>query len=45
MLQQALNRHPGIVIPPETAFFTHFLGHTRRGQLQHLRRINADQLR
>lgn len=42
MLQQALNRHPQIVIPPETAFFTHFLGHSRRGQLQHLRRINAD---
>jgi hypothetical protein len=42
MLQQALNRHPRIVIPPETAFFTHFLGHTRRGQIQHLKRINAD---
>ena len=42
MLQQALTRHSQIVIPPETAFFTHFLGHTRRGQIQHLRRINAD---
>jgi len=42
MLQQALNRHSQIVIPPETAYFTHFLGHSRRGQHQHLRRINAD---
>lgn len=42
MLQQALNRHPGIVIPPETGYFLDFLGHTQRGQEQQLRRINAD---
>jgi hypothetical protein len=42
MVQQALNRHSGIVIPPETKFFFSFLGHTRRGQLRHLKRLNAD---
>lgn len=42
MLQQALNRHSEIVIPPETGYFLDVLGHTRRGQRQHLRRINAD---
>jgi len=42
VLQQALNRHSRIVIPPETGYFIDFLGHTRRGQTQHLRRINAD---
>lgn len=42
MLQQALNRHPEIVIPPETGYFIDFLGHTRTGQRRHLRRINED---
>lgn len=42
MLQQALNRHSRIVIPPETGFFTHFIGHSAKGQAHHLRRINAD---
>jgi hypothetical protein len=41
LLQQALNRHSKIAIPPETAFFT-FLGLRRKGQQDHLRRINAD---
>ncbi len=41
MFQQALNRHSQIVIPPETGFFIDFLGHTRAGQRQHVRRINA----
>ncbi len=42
MVQQALNRHSGIVIPPETKFFFSFLGHSRRVQLRHLKRINND---
>ena len=42
MLQQALNRHSRIIIPPETGFFLDFLPHTRAGQAQHLRTINAD---
>ncbi len=42
MLQQALNRHSRIVIPPETGFFTHFIGHSAKGQAHHLGRINAD---
>src|SRR5207247_1101665 len=42
MLQQALNRHSKIVIPPETKFFFSFLGHSKRTQLRHLRRLNTD---
>jgi hypothetical protein len=42
MLQQALNRHPQIVIPPETKFFFSFFGHPRRSQARHIDRINAD---
>jgi hypothetical protein len=42
LLQQALNRHSQIVIPPETKFFFSFLGHSRKNQLQHLRRLNTD---
>jgi hypothetical protein len=34
MLQQALNRHSQIAIPPETAFFT-LLRRGRAGQRQH----------
>jgi hypothetical protein len=42
MLQQALNRHSQIIIPPETKYFFSFLRRSHHGQLQHLRRINAD---
>jgi hypothetical protein len=42
MVQQALNRHSRIVIPPETKFFFSFLGHSRQCQLRHLERLNAD---
>ena len=41
MLQQALNRHSQVTIPPETAFFS-FLGFSRRVQKQHLQRLNED---
>ena len=42
LLQQALNRHSQIVIPPETKYFFSFLGHTRRCQHRHIDRLNAD---
>ncbi|HKI31473.1 MAG TPA: sulfotransferase [Gemmataceae bacterium] len=42
MVQQALNRHSQIVIPPETKFFFSFLGHSRARQLRHLERLDAD---
>lgn len=42
MLQQALNRHSRVVIPPETGFFLDLVGHTLRGQRNHLRQIAAD---
>jgi len=42
MVQQALNRHSQIAIPPETKFFFSFLGHSRRCQLRHLQRLNGD---
>jgi hypothetical protein len=42
MVQQALNRHSQVVIPPETKFFFSFLGHSRRAQRRHLQRLNAD---
>jgi len=42
MVQQALNRHSQIAIAPETGYFIDFVGHTRRGQAQHLRRVNDD---
>jgi hypothetical protein len=41
-LQQALNRHSQIVIPPETKFFYYFYGKSKAQQLTHLKRINAD---
>jgi hypothetical protein len=41
MLQQALNRHSQIVIPPETSFFF-LLGFRRKEQRWHLNRINTD---
>lgn len=42
MVQQALNRHPAIAIPPETKFFFSFIGHPRRHQARHLERLNRD---
>jgi hypothetical protein len=42
MLQQALNRHSQIVIPPETKYFFSFFGHTRRRQARHVERLNRD---
>jgi hypothetical protein len=42
MVQQALNRHSQVVIPPETKFFFSFLGHSRKGQACHVRRLNTD---
>jgi hypothetical protein len=42
MVQQALNRHSQIVIPPETKFFFSFLGHSRKRQRRHLDRLEAD---
>jgi hypothetical protein len=42
VVQQALNRHSRIVIPPETKYFFSFLGHSRRCQHRHIDRINAD---
>lgn len=42
MLQQALNRHSRIVIPPETKLFFSFLGHCRKCQNRHIERLNRD---
>jgi hypothetical protein len=42
MVQQALNRHSHILIPPETKYFFSFFGHPRRCQARHLERINTD---
>jgi hypothetical protein len=42
MVQQALNRHSQIVIPPETKFFFSFLGHCQPCQARHVDRINKD---
>lgn len=42
MLQQALNRHPRIAVPPETKFFFSFFGHPYKAQLRHVERLNAD---
>jgi hypothetical protein len=42
MLQQALNRHSQVVIPPETKYFFSFLGHSHRRQLRHVERLEAD---
>lgn len=41
VLQQALNRHSRIAIPPETAFGS-LLRKSRSGQAEHIRRINSD---
>ena len=42
MVQQALNRHSQIAIPPETKFFFSFLGHSRSAQKRHVERLNTD---
>ncbi len=42
MVQQALNRHSQVAIPPETKYFFSFFGHPRRCQARHVRRLNAD---
>ncbi len=42
MLQQALNRHSRIVIPPETKFFYYFYGQSAGCQRWILRRIKRD---
>ena len=42
MLQQALNRHSEIVIPPETKFFFNYYRRSRRVQQAQLRRIGDD---
>jgi hypothetical protein len=42
MVQQALNRHSQIVVPPETKFFFSFFGHPKKRQARHIGRINAD---
>ena len=41
LLQQALNRHSRVAIPPETAFFT-FMGLSARNQRRHLIRLTGD---
>jgi hypothetical protein len=42
MVQQALNRHSRVAIPPETKFFFSFLGHSRECQLRHIKRLEKD---
>lgn len=42
LLQQALNRHSAVVIPPETKLFNYFFGRSRRCQRIHLKRLNED---
>jgi len=42
MVQQALNRHPQVAIPPETKFFFSFYGTGLRSQTRHLQRLNGD---
>jgi hypothetical protein len=42
MVQQALNRHSRVAIPPETKYFFSFLGLPRRCQARHVARLNAD---
>jgi hypothetical protein len=44
-IQQALNRHSRIAVPPETEFFSLVMGylrHTRWGQHRHLKHIASD---
>ncbi len=42
MVQQALNRHSQIAIPPETKYFFSFFGQPRKYQVRHIARLNAD---
>lgn len=42
MVQQALNRHSQLAIPPETKFFFSFFRHPHKAQLRHIERLNHD---
>jgi hypothetical protein len=42
LVQQALNRHSQIVLPPETKYFFSFLGHSKECQHRHVARLEAD---
>jgi hypothetical protein len=42
MVQQGLNRHSAIAVPPETKFFFSFIGHSGECQRQHVARLRAD---
>ena len=42
LVQQALNRHSQIAIPPETKFFLSFLGHSQSRQHALIDRLNND---
>jgi hypothetical protein len=42
MVQQGLNRHSAIAIPPETKYFFSLIGHSRECQLRHVARLSAD---
>src|SRR5262245_49055811 len=42
MVQQALNRHSRVVIPPETKFFLSFFGYSRQQQARYVEQLNAD---
>jgi len=42
MVQQALNRHSQIIIPPETKYFFSFFGRPWKRQVRAVERINSD---
>ena len=42
MLQQALNRHSRIAIPPETTFFIEVCGRSVYAQQRHVRLLNNE---
>src|SRR5579872_3096672 len=42
MVQQALNRHSAIEIPPETKYFFSFHRQRKSNQLKHIERLNKD---
>jgi hypothetical protein len=42
MVQQALNRHSQVAIPPETKYFFSFVGHSHSAQRRHVQRLNDD---
>ncbi|MCB0324190.1 MAG: sulfotransferase [Bdellovibrionales bacterium] len=41
VLQQALNRHSAIVVPPETRFFYRFVGRSMQAQRQYIATLNT----